>query len=128
MKAQLWSINVCCGVIEISHGWSHDILEIHIPSANISVNVANDKVNFFRTYDGRYDREDREDGSQVKLIKEIDFPDRLVELLEDQLKSKEQFDKDIKELFDVFKAFSEELLKSENAHTIPQLTITTKNP
>ena len=130
MKAQLWSINVCGSVMEMSHGFSRNILEVYIPSVNISVNVSNvnvsnKEVNFFRTYEGRYHRGDI---MQATLIREIDFPDNLVETIEAQLKSKEKFEKDIEGIFDIFKEFSEELPEPENPCLVSQQTITVKNP
>ena len=57
-------------------------MEIFIPESNIGINVAGvNKVNYFRSDDDRY--------STAYFVKDVDFPSNIVDLINKQLKDKE---------------------------------------
>jgi hypothetical protein len=74
IKAEIWEIRICNSVLDMTHGWYQKIREIHIPSEEISLNIANDALNCFKTTVSlRYSHE-----TQAILIGNIDIPSELV--------------------------------------------------
>ena len=87
MKVELWKIYICDGVIDISHNFKRQILEIYIPEWNISLNSVSGGVHCFRSYKGRYDPV-----AGAVLVKEIDLSDEIVHAVKTMVNCKEEFD------------------------------------
>jgi len=122
MKAQLWKIKICSGPLEMVHGFSQKILEVYIPSFNISLNIAEDKINCFSTYEGRYSG-----NKGSTLVKTFDFPDYIVDALLLHISSTEKFTEKftdpIKKVFSNFKD-----AKSKSELQIPKSKLYTNAP
>jgi hypothetical protein len=120
MKAELWSIEICSGPLEMAHGFKQKILEVYIPCFNISLNIAEDKINCFRTYEGRYSGNKR-----TTLVKEFDFPDHIAGAILAYIfsteKFKDKFTGPIKKIFCDFKDTKlkreQKILKSNTTYT-----------
>jgi hypothetical protein len=72
VKAEIWSLKVCQGTVDKSHGFGRRIREIHLPSLGISMNVVDDRLCCFRE-----NGKSRYDGAT--LLGCVNFPSRIVD-------------------------------------------------
>ena len=99
VKAELWELYVCEGVIGMVHNNYFAIKEYYIPKYKISFNVVNDDVNVFYSKD-RY--EIREDNNLLDIpkspsptkIKDVKIPESFAKDLKKYLDLKEKIKKD----------------------------------
>lgn len=91
MKAKLWKLTVCNGVLEMTHGWGQEILEIEIPEYNISINVGNGEANYFKTYEERYNK--------ASFVRDIDFPEDIAKGFNELLILEESLEEKLLEIF-----------------------------
>lgn len=123
MKAQLWKINVCEGVMEMVHGMGRSILEIYIPKANISLNAEGSSINYFKTYKDRY----KQKGSF--MVKKIDLPDKIADKLIGQIESEKRFLQKYEDVIKkMFSTFEEENKKKEEKNTTVVTTKASNTP
>ena len=119
MKAQLWKIKICSGPLEMVHGFSQKILDVYIPSFNISLNIAEDKINCFSTYEGRYSG-----NKGSTLVKTFDFPDYIVDALLLHISSTEKFtEKFTDPIKKVFSNFIEVVKKNKKIDSDTMLAV-----
>lgn len=93
MKAQLWKIKVCNGILEYSHGWQQTILELFINKLNLTINCSNGELHYFKSDGERYKKADL-------VTSNIDFPKDLALTIAEHLDKEEEMDNQIRILFD----------------------------
>lgn len=54
IKAEIWQLDVCNSVMDVIHRNTQRIIELYIPSQNISCNIANDTLHCFIPSPTRY--------------------------------------------------------------------------
>jgi len=95
MKGQWWSIDICGSALDLVHGFGRRIIELHVPEAGISINSVDSSVHCFREEDGsRY-----QGANGRKIGAAVEIPNSLVSAAEVHLRSKANFDAEVKKWF-----------------------------
>jgi len=122
-KANLYSLKVCDGPMDLVHGNNYSIVELYVPSQNIGMNINNDILHVFEVNEDlrklRY--------KDAKLIKIVSLDEKIVEMAIDFLKAKENIKRLMSDMFEkenkkLQKKIQKELIKM---YGIP--TTTTNN-
>ena len=80
MKAELYEVKICDGIIGYIHGMNFGITELHIPSIKASVNIVHGCVNCFRAnFKERY--------TEAKHLGDIDVSDKFADAVNQYLDS-----------------------------------------
>lgn len=90
MKAELYSVKICDGIMGRVHGAYFAIDEIYVPSIKTSLNVVSGNIHCFRTDPERY--------AKASKLRDVEIPDVLVNAMEKYLAST----RDMSELAEVF--------------------------
>ena len=103
MKAMIYGIKVFGSVLEWTHGAGLKIIELHIPSNEISVNLGADPsdaaFHCFRSNGDRYKSK-----KECKLIKKIEIDKRVVDMLENHLSLQERCIEEVSSIFKELKS------------------------
>ena len=91
VKAELWNVSVCNGVLDYVHNAFSEIKEFYIPSHKISFNVIDDKLSAFRTYENRYKGNEKQ---HPEKIENVTLPKSFVDKLEKYISLKEDLGKE----------------------------------
>ena len=106
VKAEVWEICICDGVMSLVHGFFRTITEVYIPRYRISFNFVDDMVHVFRTPDRRYAK-NKEDGTKSpKKILNTRVLKEMAETLNKYLKLKDQIDIGIKAFYKETRAWT----------------------
>jgi len=121
MRGLIYKVDVCDSAIDMVHGGGYQIIELYIPSEQISFNIANDNINCFPTEEIRYKKED--------LIREIDIPEEFIEAIKKFVAARFELNKPaqwfkLQIMKDIIKMDQEamEKYKIENAKTMETIT------
>ena len=95
IKAELWSIKICDGVLDMVHSNFRYIKEFYIPKYNVTFNCENDIVHIFRPDKQRYSCDETKTNNSQK-IEDLTVSESLCELLADYLRIKENTETKVK--------------------------------
>jgi hypothetical protein len=84
MKAKVYRLDICDGVMDQIHGNGRKICEIFIPELNIAFNI---EACFEIAYEDRYK------GAHARCVEEIDVPDEIVRNLKSYINAKKRLQK-----------------------------------
>lgn len=98
MKAEIWEIKICEGVLGASHGMYKTIKELYIPEINVSLNIVNETINCFLSYSDRYK------GKDVKKVEDVEIEENDVNIIAKYVTAKY-------ELSVIYKQFKEKYFK-----------------
>jgi len=81
VKAEIWSVKVCNGALDMVHGFFFYIKEFYIREYGIAFNYVDNEVHIFRSDDDRYNSKNAE------KIETVNIPDDLVGELHEYLEA-----------------------------------------
>lgn len=70
VKAEIWSLIICEGVMDMVHGGGRRISELYVPTAGIVINSVDRKVSCFRENGDRYKKSDKFTTNNSHPVKE----------------------------------------------------------
>ena len=104
LECEIWKVQVCEGMMAALHSDFYQIIEMHIPSLNASLNIDFDKINVFTCNKDRYNVDEHEKyfGNMVKkpqFIKKVILSKELSEQVRNIVESYQKLEKNKEESF-----------------------------